>query len=64
MTNFYETLGVKQDADEGEIKKAYRKMSLQYHPDRNNSDDAKKKMTEINEAYEYLGNKQAVRIRP
>ena len=44
----YETLGVSKDASESEIKKAYRSLSLQYHPDRNPSKDAKEKFAEIN----------------
>jgi len=54
MTNHYEILGLSNDAGEGEIKKAYRVLSLKYHPDRNSSDDAVTKMHQINEAYEIL----------
>uniref|UniRef100_A0A6C0JDD7 J domain-containing protein n=1 Tax=viral metagenome TaxID=1070528 RepID=A0A6C0JDD7_9ZZZZ len=54
MTNHYEILGVSNDAGDGEIKKAYRVLSLKYHPDRNSSDDAVTKMHQINEAYEVL----------
>jgi DnaJ-class molecular chaperone len=52
--NFYEILGVSKDADEHAIKKAYRALSLKYHPDRNQSEDADIKIREINEAYEIL----------
>uniref|UniRef100_A0A6C0ASI7 J domain-containing protein n=1 Tax=viral metagenome TaxID=1070528 RepID=A0A6C0ASI7_9ZZZZ len=56
MPNFYEILGVANDASESEIKKAYRTLSLKFHPDRNMDDaeTAKKKFQEINEAYEHL----------
>ena len=54
MTNPYEVLGVSQEAGDDEIKKAYRKMSLQYHPDRNSDEDAKGKFQEISSAYETL----------
>lgn len=50
----YETLGVSKDASESEIKKAYRSLSLQYHPDRNSSPDAKSKFQSISDAYETL----------
>jgi DnaJ-class molecular chaperone len=56
MTNFYEVLGLSQDADEGEIKKAFRKLSLQHHPDRNPDEDTTGKFQEINEAFETLSN--------
>lgn len=55
MSNFYEILGVSKDAALPEIKKAYRGLSLKYHPDRNPSEEAKSKIQEINEAYETLG---------
>lgn len=58
MSNHYDVLGVAKDADEKEIKKAYRTLSLQYHPDRNNSDDAKGKFQSINSAYEVLSDSQ------
>ena len=54
MPNHYETLGVSQDADDNEIKKAYRKLSLKYHPDRNQDEDATRKFQEINQAYETI----------
>ena len=53
-SNFYEILGVANDASETDIKKAYRSLSLKFHPDRNSSEEAKSKIQEINEAYEYL----------
>ena len=56
MTNYYDVLGVSQDADETDIKKAFRKLSLQYHPDRNPDEDTTGKFQDINEAFETLSN--------
>lgn len=61
MTNkrdYYDVLGVSRDASDTEIKKAFRKLAFQYHPDRNRDGDAEKKFKEINEAYEVLSDPQ------
>lgn len=53
--NFYDVLRVQKTATQDEIKKAYRKLAMQYHPDRNKGNaDAEKNFKEINEAYETL----------
>jgi DnaJ family protein B protein 4 len=59
MKDYYAILGLKADADEEEIKKAYRKAALKWHPDRHQSDKevAEKKFKEISEAYEVLSDK-------
>ena len=57
--NFYETLGINEKATHEEIKKAYRKLSLENHPDRNNNDPKfVEKFQKIGEAYETLSDKQ------
>jgi molecular chaperone DnaJ len=52
--DYYEVLGVRRDASKDEIKDAYRKLALQYHPDRNKSPEAEEKFKEISEAYAVL----------
>ncbi|WP_186753942.1 molecular chaperone DnaJ [Echinicola salinicaeni] len=55
--DYYEVLGISKDASEGEIKKAYRKMAIKYHPDKNPDDHtAEEKFKEAAEAYEVLSN--------
>jgi molecular chaperone DnaJ len=57
--DYYEVLGVSKNADESEIKKAYRKLALKYHPDRNPDDaEAEANFKEAAEAYEVLSNKE------
>jgi curved DNA-binding protein len=54
--DYYKILGVDRRADEKEIKRAYRKLAVQFHPDKNPGDDrAEERFKEINEAYEVLG---------
>ncbi len=59
--DYYEILGVNRDASDEEIKKAYRKLAMKFHPDRNQGDDAKsaeEKFKEAKEAYEMLSDDQ------
>lgn len=57
--DYYEVLGVGKDAKDEELKKAYRKQALQYHPDRNNGNkEAEEKFKEANEAYSVLSDPQ------
>lgn len=60
--DYYEILGVPRNATKEEIKRAYRKLALQYHPDRNKSPDAEEKFKEISEAYAILSDDEKRRI--
>ena len=56
--DYYDVLGVSKDASKAEIKKAYKKLAKQYHPDLNKSEDAAEKFKEINEAAAVLGDEE------
>lgn len=57
--NFYDVLGIQKGASDDEIKKAYRKLAMQYHPDRNQGNkEAEEKFKDINEAYQVLSDPQ------
>lgn len=56
--DYYEVLGIGKDASEQDIKKAFRRLAMQYHPDRNKAPDAEEKFKEINEAYAVLSDKE------
>lgn len=59
MSNYYETLGVSKNASADEIKSAYRKLAMKYHPDRNPGDKAaEEKFKEISVAYDILSDEK------
>jgi molecular chaperone DnaJ len=53
-SDYYQTLEVQRDASPDEVKRAFRKLAMQYHPDRNSEPGAEARFKEINEAYEVL----------
>jgi molecular chaperone DnaJ len=61
QNNYYEILGIKQTANETDIKNAYRKLSLKYHPDRNKEPTAQRMFQELGEAYETLSDPEKKR---
>jgi molecular chaperone DnaJ len=52
--DYYEILGISKQATQDEVKRSFRRLAMQYHPDRNKAPDAEQKFKEINEAYEVL----------
>lgn len=56
--DFYKILGISREATDDEIKKAYRKLALKYHPDKNKSPGAEERFKEVAEAYEVLSDKK------
>ncbi len=59
MSDYYSILGISKNASQDEIKKAYKKLAKQYHPDLNkNKPEAEEKFKQVNEAYKVLGNEQ------
>ncbi|MCT6882034.1 MAG: DnaJ domain-containing protein, partial [Snodgrassella alvi] len=57
--DFYEVLGISRTAGDEEVKKAYRKLAMKYHPDRNQGDkSAEEKFKEVQRAYEVLSDPQ------
>ena len=61
---YYQTLGVSRDVTETQLKKAYKKLALKWHPDRNpkNQEEATEKFKKISEAYEVLSDKDKRQI--
>lgn len=60
--DYYEVLGIDRSATSTEIKKAFRKLAMQFHPDRNKESGAEEKFKEINEAYEVLSDEKKKKI--
>ena len=59
MKDYYQLMGLSREATGDEIRKAYRKLVMEYHPDRNrNNPDCEGRMKEINEAYQVLGDEE------
>jgi len=60
VSDYYKILGVTKDSNQIQIRKAFRKLALQYHPDKNkNSEESKQKFMEIVKAYEILSDEKA-----
>ena len=52
--DYYDVLGISRGSSEEEVRKAFRRLALEYHPDRNRKDGAEERFKEINEAYQVL----------
>ena len=63
MTNYYEILGLPNNASQEEVKKTYKKLALKYHPDKNNSNEAIEKFKNITEAYKNIINGKGVTVK-
>jgi len=59
QNDLYSILGLKTEATQSEIRKAYLRLSREYHPDKNDSPEATEKFQKINEAYEILGTEES-----
>lgn len=62
MTSFYEVLGVPRTASKAQINDAFRKIAVQYHPDRNRDEDANRRFAEASEAYAVLSDDRKRRL--
>ncbi len=63
--DYYEVLGVDRGADDGDIKKAYRRLAMKYHPDRNpDAADAEERFKEASEAYDILSDDESAQRAP
>jgi molecular chaperone, putative len=60
--DYYKMLGLDKNATEDEVKKAYKKLALKYHPDKNKHPEAENKFKEVAEAYEVLSDKERRRV--
>ena len=61
MKDYYSVLGIKKGSSDDDIKKAYRKLAMKYHPDRNEGDSkAESKFKDISEAYAVLSDQKSV----
>ena len=56
--DYYAILGIPKGSSDEDIKKAYRKMALKYHPDKNKAKDAEEKFKQVAEAYDVLSDKK------
>ena len=56
--DYYEVLGLERSAGDDDIRRAYRKLARQYHPDVNKAADAEARFKEVNEAYEVLSDRE------
>ncbi|XP_061404188.1 dnaJ homolog subfamily B member 1-like, partial [Lethenteron reissneri] len=60
--DYYKTLGLARDASDEDVKKAYRKMALKFHPDKNKAPGAEERFKEVAEAYEVLSDAERRRV--
>ena len=62
--DYYEILGVERGADSAELKKAYRRIAMKHHPDRNpDNEESEQLFKEANEAYEVLSDSENLKLR-
>jgi curved DNA-binding protein CbpA len=58
LNDYYEILGIEKSADENQIKRAYRKLAIKFHPDKNKSKSAEEAFKKVNQAFSVLSNKE------